>query len=153
MGLIVKDHLSTLDQAFQAAKANGKLSEATTAGDLVKNIAYIAKDNTSLLANNFINCADTNVTCLKLDNGGSILAYANEQTFGVLDEEHYINFTVDPDADGPEAAVSLLLLGNGKLVTGKNASNYIQGDEGLPVITVDPEYVDPEYIDPELNGM
>ena len=137
---ILKESLVNLNGAFSTHKMSEGITEVTTADEIIKpHVNYLGVNETSSLDNGAVACGDDGITCLKMHNG-SLLAYATNQMFDTVAETHFLNFTLDPDADGPEQAVTLLLLGNGMVGTGSQAGTVTQGSGGLPIITTDPAY-------------
>ncbi|HEY9687449.1 MAG TPA: type II secretion system protein [Coleofasciculaceae cyanobacterium] len=121
-----KEAIATVSAVFQQHLINGKLSSATTFGDLTQYMNYIALDTTTPLddwqgatPNAGTSCA--NYRCLRLHNGSKIL-WDPAESFGGTATTNVISFSVDPDgkitdgtANGPGHSLYIMLYYNGRI--------------------------------------
>ncbi len=138
---IAREAYSTVSGAFSAYQLTNSIAATVGPADLTSLINYVRTDTSTNLGAGSVNCgAGGGFVCLVMHNGG-YLAYDQDQTFGTTAATQYINFSVDPDADGVGATdATIAIYVNGRLTTGQYATGAQTG--GITVELTDPAYVD-----------
>ncbi len=90
---------------------------------------------------------DATTPCLLLNSGG-VLQYDSTAKFAPTGQTpglntHAVRFIMDPDADGPQPAISLMLFFGGRITTRRFASSAILTNDRLPESVTDPDYILP----------
>jgi len=97
---VAKEDLATLAQAYQVLSLNGRVSQNTTAKDLITYINYTKYDTSSLIDDVYgyagtVSCDSTN-PCTRLTNG-SVIKFNACSFSGTTPNTNVIEVYVDPD--------------------------------------------------------
>lgn len=117
---ITKEAASLIPAAYKLLLLDGSISPYTTIGQMTGYINYSNLDTSTTIdhapGSSENNCADSDITCLRMHNG-AILLFKNDVRLNGLHNTNAINFTVDPDGTftGDNDSVEFFIYFGGRL--------------------------------------
>lgn len=127
----IRDSAAMVSQSLTLHKYYSDLTATTHLNDFKSNWYTKGEDKNRLIdsitGETSLNCADSNVTCILLNNG-AVMAFNPKETLGGLTETNALRFVIDPDgtysgkritptAEGNVKSVAIYLYTNGRLTT------------------------------------
>jgi prepilin-type N-terminal cleavage/methylation domain-containing protein len=139
---IVKETAGMISGVFKNYQLQNTISASLKGSDITQYMNYVKVDTSSTYtgtSGTALQACTATLPCLTLHNGG-ILQYDTVMTLGGTGATNAVYFNLDPDGNGSEGRITLILFSNGRLSTGEVAGTATPTGGTIARQATDPTY-------------